>query len=165
MNNFYTGVGSRETTKEALNILTQVADFLSSRYRLRTGGAGGADSAFLDGSNGNADVYIPWLGFYYGAGNIKVTGSDEKALEIARKMHPAWERCSPGVKKLHTRNVHQLLGENLDKPSDFLICWTPGAKTVGGSGIAIRLAQEYNVPVINTYGLTFEKVCEKIYTL
>jgi len=80
-----------------------------------------------------------------------------KAMEIAEKFHPAWNRCSSYAKKLHARNAFQVLGRNLNKPSSFLICWTPDGcishKTrsikTGGTGTAISIADHYNVPVFN----------------
>ena len=63
----------------------------------------------------------------------------------------------PGAQKLHGRNVYQVLGRNLDKPSRFLVCWTPDGvvsgeyctRATGGTGMAIRIACAENVPVLN----------------
>ena len=59
--------------------------------------------------------------------------------------------------QFHTRNVFQVLGEDLNNPSKMLVCWTPdGAKETkdtsyitGGTRTAIRLANVYGVPVYN----------------
>lgn len=50
-----------------------------------------------------------------------------------------------------------MLGISLQKPADFVICWTPdGARTAaetsqetGGTGQAIRVASAYGVKVYN----------------
>jgi hypothetical protein len=74
---------------------------------------------------------------------------------IAAKYHPGWDYCKFGAKKLHSRNVHQILGQNLDSPTKFVVGWTPdGATTVttnktGGTGQAIRIAVGYGVEVFN----------------
>lgn len=49
----------------------------------------------------------------------------------------------------HARNCHQVLGANLDSPVDFVLCWTPGGATTGGTATAIKLARKHNIPVIN----------------
>jgi len=48
--------------------------------------------------------------------------------------------CSDYAKKLHGRNVKQVLGDDLKTPSDFLLCWTKEGKDVGGTRTAIVLA-------------------------
>lgn len=55
------------------------------------------------------------------------------------------------------RNVLQVLGPNLNEPSEFTICWTQdGAytqamrgKKTGGTGLAISISCNYGVPVFN----------------
>lgn len=72
-----------------------------------------------------------------------------QAYRIAQAYHPAWERLSPGVRALMARNVHVLLGADLDSPATFFLCWTPGGETVGGTGHAIRVALAHGIPVVN----------------
>ncbi len=58
---------------------------------------------------------------------------------------------------LHVRNTFQVLGPNLDDPSDFVVCWTPDgaekaedtSEVTGGTGTAIRIASTYEIPVYN----------------
>ena len=55
------------------------------------------------------------------------------------------------------RNICQVTGETLDKPSDFVVCWTPDGctnkatrnKETGGTGQAIAYADTTSVPVFN----------------
>lgn len=72
-----------------------------------------------------------------------------RALLIARHFHPAWERCSQGAQKLHTRNVPQVLGQTLSSPVRFVLCWTKDGGPTGGTGQAIRIANALPVPVLN----------------
>lgn len=72
-----------------------------------------------------------------------------RALLIARHFHPAWQRCSPGAQKLHTRNVPQVLGETLSSPARFVLCWTKDGGASGGTGQAIRIADHLRIPVLN----------------
>lgn len=48
---FYTGIGSRQTPPEILKMMTKIATQLESKgWVLRSGGAEGADEAFLQES-------------------------------------------------------------------------------------------------------------------
>ena len=68
------------------------------------------------------------------------------------------------MRKLHGRNVHQVLGSTpAARPikSACLICWTPDGKASGGTGQAIRIAEKAEIPIWNlwdedTYDVAFE---------
>lgn len=147
---YYTGVGSRETPPEIIASMSSIAMTLAARdYCLRSGGAPGADTAFEQGvpPSGAKEIFLPWRGFN-GHPSPLFTPSAE-ALAIAATIHPAWHRCSLGAQKLHARNVHQILGPKLDSPSEFVVCWTKGGVTVGGTATVIRLALQHKIPVYN----------------
>ena len=53
----------------------------------------------------------------------------------------------------------------LDIPSDFLICWTKDAREEGGTGMTIRIARDYGVPVFNAGGFTdLDSFKNKVYS-
>jgi hypothetical protein len=142
---YYTGVGSRKTPLAILDLMTRIAEKMNKRgYRLRSGGAMGADTAFEIGAGEMKDIYF-------------AHHANEEAKAIAEKFHPAWEKCSEYAKKLHGRNAFQILGQGLNTPSEYCICWTPDGcikhadrtRTTGGTGTAISIADAYGVPVIN----------------
>jgi len=114
---------------------------------LRSGGADGADSAF-ESCAGMANIFLPWSGFN-GHKTGFVVGASTRLATIAADYHPAWSKLSEGAKRLHTRNVAQVLGANPpdSAESSFVLCWTPGAKGGGGTGQAIRIAKAYSIPV------------------
>jgi len=146
---YYAGIGSRKTPPDILDIMDRLAIKLEqSDYTLRSGGADGADKAFAQ-SVTNKQIFIPWKGF----NNIdsEFIGAASEAYELAEKLHPAWNRCSQGAKKLHARNIHQILGPTLspDEYSSFVVCWTPNGNLVGGTATAIKLANNNNIEVIN----------------
>lgn len=139
MRKFYSGVGSRSTPLGACNLMRTIAGFLEKYgYVLRSGGAVGADQAFESGVKNPENKEI----FYIG-------DSTDEAERIAAKIHPAWDKCSPLVRKLHGRNIFQVLGKDLISPSEFLVCWTPEGKPVGGTRTAIVLAERHRIPVFN----------------
>lgn len=165
MNKYYTMIGSRSTPPEQFNKLVQIARYLKSvGYIVRSGGADGADTAAEIGANNeNMNIYLPWEGFngrssdnrgYIDSTKLK---DYEKAVEIASKTHPAWNRCSRGARALHTRNVFQVLGGNLSKEphSEFVVCWAEPASNPafvkGGTATAVSLARKYSIPVFNLY--------------
>ncbi len=52
-------------------------------------------------------------------------------------------------KKLHARNCFQILGYDLNSPSEFIICWTKSGKLVGGTAQGLRIAIKYNIKIYN----------------
>jgi hypothetical protein len=117
---------------------------------LRSGAAPGADRAFergCDRGGGAKEIYLPWVGFEGREDGIVI--EDERAFEIAARIHPAWSGLTEGAKRLHARNVCQVLGRDLDSPSRFLVCWTDRGKLTGGTATAIQVALEHEVPVFN----------------
>lgn len=154
---YYAGIGSRETPRELLDLFTRVAKYLSTKnYILRSGGAKGSDKAFELGAI-HKEIYLPWKGFEGNNSNLIV--KDEKAFEIAEKYHPRWVYLSQSAQKLQARNSHQILGKDLASPSDFVICWTKGGKGSGGTGQAIRIAKDYNIPVFDCGKYSDVKEC------
>ena len=166
MKKFYTGIGSRETPKEILDLMKQYAERLYELgYILRSGGADGADTAFEVKAKGKKQIYLPWKGFN-GRKSKRFNITDE-AMELAEKLHSGWKYLKPGSKKLMARNCYQVLGEDLETPSDFVICWTSDGcenhvnrtSKTGGTGQAISLADLNDIPV---YNLANQESIEKL---
>lgn len=155
----YTGVGSREIPRDKYDILADYAEALAlAGYTARSGAADGADSAIEEGAdrgNGTKEIYLPWRGFNDSKSALCGVASD--ALKIAATVHPAWAALSDAAKKLHGRNVYQVLGRNLSEPSDFVLCWTKDGLELeknrtsksGGTATAIVLGLRNNIPVFN----------------
>jgi len=132
----YTGVGSRSTPEPVQVVMTAVACNLSTMgFTLRSGGARGADQAFELGAT-KKEIYY-------------ATDSSAEAEAIAARIHPNWSACDKLARGYHVRNVLQCLGRDLATPSEFLVCWTPGAKAVGGTRTAIMVAAEHGIPTFN----------------
>lgn len=133
----------------------QAMQLAKQGWLLRSGGADGADHAFERGcdlANGNKEIWLPWP---------KFNGSDSpfilprsgpmmlRAWAIAESLHPAWHACSPPARRLHARNVLQILGADFETPVDKVICWTPNGALVGGTATALRLAKQYEIEIVN----------------
>ena len=150
MSLFYTGVGSRETPDFVCRAMTDIAVILEDAgLILRSGGADGADAAFEEGVTHLKEIYLPWEGF--NGNDSRLFGVCDKAVELALQIHPAPQKLlnRPKALKLHARNCYQVLGKDLSTPSDFLICWTEGAKKSGGTRTAIVLAEKNKIPILN----------------
>jgi len=148
----YAGIGSRETPPDVCQAMCNIAMFLSVRgWTLRSGHADGADKAFELGAT-HRQIFLPWAGFNGrqpdGVRYI-VPEVTPTMIDIAARHHPAWHRCSGPAKKLHIRNVCQVLGLDCNTPADMVICWTRDGKGGGGTGQAIRIAKSYNIPIFD----------------
>jgi len=165
---YYAGIGSRQTPGTILNVMKDVAFYLSlDNYVLRSGAASGADTAFEEGCDrifGEKEIYLPSPRFNNSLSELYIIS--EAAKEVAKSFHPNFNGLSDYAKLLMSRNSYQVLGKDLNSPSLFVICWTDDGsdgihvKTsgkTGGTGQAIRIANHYGIPVHN---LRNEKVLE-----
>lgn len=156
----YTGIGARKTPISILKRMTKFGEGLGQLgLILRSGGADGADTAFelgCDVIGGHKEIFLPWKGFNKKHSHFyKIP---EKAFEIAADVYgPSWLYIKRSIKLFMARNIQQVLGKNLDDPSDFVITWTPDgcksqeqrSKETGGTGQAIACASERGIPVFN----------------
>jgi hypothetical protein len=147
----YTGIGSRKTPTDILEVMTLLACMLAEDgWLLRSGGAAGADSAFEEGclaARGRNEIYWPWPKF--NTRNNGIAFDTTLGQQIAAEIHPAWKNCSPAAKKLHGRNVYQVLGWTMDAPSKAVVCWTSKGELRGGTSTALVLAQHMDIPIFN----------------
>ena len=155
----YSGIGSRSTPPEVLEQMTAIATQLESLgFSLRTGGALGADTAFLNGIQTNpeaVELYLPWQGYNdYESPHHHVP---IESIHLASMHHPNWSVCKDSVRKLHGRNCNIILGPDVRQPTEslFVICYTEGAKAKGGTGLAISVADSALIPIFD-FGLGIE---------
>ncbi|MFK4132216.1 hypothetical protein ACI2KR_07975 [Pseudomonas luteola] len=176
----YAGVGTRNINKDAsFFFMCFGACAAFSGLKVNSGSADGSDTSFEFGAKIAYDamcemdsrlvprnygavmnMFLPWKGFN-GRENIGNTGYidrvNPRAHEIAATFHSNWARLDDSVRKLMSRNVMQILNEQLNRTVRFVMCETPdGAVTAkqtspktGGTGQAIRIADHYKVPVYN----------------
>ena len=162
----YAGIGARATPAAVLADMETMAAWLArTGWHLSSGGADGADSAFAAGAPAEQrTIWLPWRGYNGHRGpDCRVLSAAAMAacLEIAAPLHPAWERCSPAVRKLHARNA-AVLGLTLDRPVDAVVAWTVQGRVEGGTGMAIRIAGANGIPVLNLGSMSPRAVCERL---
>lgn len=139
MTMYYAGIGSRTTPQDVCNLMTRLAVSLEAKgYKLRSGGADGADKAFERGVRDTANKEI-----------FRPKDATIEAIQLASEVHPAWHHCNDYARRLHGRNSQIILGRNLDVPVKFVICWTPKGNEVGGTALGMRLATKRGITVYN----------------
>ena len=168
----YAGIGARATPSSVLADMTVIAGWLArtrvpaTGWHLHSGGAKGADTAFAEGAPaGQRTLFLPWPGYngHRGPDCVALSGSDLRdCMAIAADLHPAWERCSRSVRKLHARNVAILMDRTCDRPVDAVVCWTAAGLVSGGTGMAIRIAGAHGIPVFNLGSMSPRTVCERL---
>ncbi len=148
-----TGIGSRETPQEFCDLFEELgAEARLHDWWVRSGHADGADYAFEKGAKDRCIVYLPWNGFNRDRSVLGVPRTQplrDEVLKIVYKHERYAKNLKDPVKLIKSRNVYQVLGEDLKSPSDVLVCWTEEGAVVGGTGLAIKIAMDYGIPVVN----------------
>lgn len=163
----YTGIGSRKAPPEILKAMASLGKYMALEgFTLRSGGAKGADSAFEDGCDsvhGKKEIYLPYA--FFNRNQSPLFGSHYGARRIAKLFHPNWDNIGDHGRDFMGRNTYQVLGVDLNKPTEFIVCWTPHGKIVGGTGQALRMADHYRIPVINLGSMDLTEAQDKILNL
>lgn len=149
---------------------------------IRSGGAAGADviaeEAYFDAINettaepDQVEIYVPWKFFQATRGinnplhHLHVTPSDpvliQRANEMVYNTHPNPRALTQGALKLHSRNMNQVFGLDLNTPIDACICWTENGIKSGGTASAITLCERINIPVFNLGSPNKEALLEQL---
>jgi hypothetical protein len=119
---------------------------------LRSGGAVGADTAFAKHST-NKEIFIPWNGFnglWEDDQHFVVSDPEiiKDAESILKTVHPNFHQLGVAARKLHTRNIFQIIGADLTTPVDLVVYWCPkgaGNTVLGGTATAVKLTRKLNI--------------------
>lgn len=164
---YITGVGSRKVKPFFPNLATIISRRACELgYILRTGDAIGMDRGFREGviDTSLKHVYsakkLPWA----------IHGPScelwDEAIAIVSAIHPAWHKCDPYTRMLHGRNVFQVIGEDLNTPSELYVCYAPPLGTdrkavSGGTNTSYQVARDWGIPIFNIYFKEdFNRLCE-----
>lgn len=163
MNKIYAGIGARKTPDLIITAMNHIGRQLSEQgWLLRSGNARGADQAFQKGTIGinSREIHLPWDGYNYGRienPSFLVPVPSPEMLDIAARHHPMWDVkrrdgtpiLTDEMKMFMIRNVTIIRGADLNTPAAMVICWTPAAAITGGTGHALKVAQEADIPIFN----------------
>lgn len=138
----YAGIGARDTPDNILLLMQGIGQHLGRKgYMLRSGGARGADTSFARFAT-NRHIFTAYDSQFHPAW-----------FTHAARYHPRWGKLNERAKELHARNSAIMLGANLDSPVDFVVCWTADGRASGGTGQALRIAEDLKIPVYNLYDI------------
>ncbi len=156
----YTGIGARVLASGLQIEFIKIGRHLAQAgLVLRSGGAEGADWAFeagCDDGSGRKEISLPWKGFNHNRSTLILSNPiPDNIASIARNIYPHWDYVTEPVRRLHARNVTQILGWDLNDPSAFVVCYTErpynDPKAVGGTLFGIKLAEANDIPVYNFF--------------
>jgi hypothetical protein len=163
------GIGSRETPNNILLEMELIGRYCKENsITVRSGHADGADWAFEKGAQERCIAYLPWDRFnsqLKSNAKLVTVPYDDKYFQITKTFHPNVKALSKGALSLMNRNGCQVLGLNLDKYANFVVCWTKDGKLAGGTAQAIKIANFYDIPVYNMFFAnlnTAEKIIAKL---
>jgi hypothetical protein len=155
MGRIYAGIGSRNITSKVSIKLFSIGKVLANKgYTLRSGGANGADFIFesaCDSVSGKKEIFLPWKGFNNNTSTLILSEpAPQEVIDITKSIYNNYAMSTYPVKRLHMRNVYQILGLDLVTPVEFVVCWTDRANTdTGGTMFGVTLAKSRNIPVYN----------------
>ena len=166
----YTGIGTRDSTDEDERNIKYISESLSEKgWTVYSGNAPGSDIAFQKYSSGNYVAWLPWKRFNYDEfdckeGGALVVGHKLAGLKSIEKYHPNPSALKQGMRALMARNYYQIKGLGLFPQSSFVVCCAvpTGNGVKGGTGQAVRIAQDLGLPIINIRQEGWKKKIEDI---
>lgn len=160
-----TGIGSRETPSKILKEMVKIGQYCRENgITVRSGHADGADWAFEQGAQERCIAYLPSASFNSQLVSLSkkvVVPFNDKYDRITDTFHPNPRALKSFGRLLMNRNACQVLGLNLDKPTNYIICWTKDGGPSGGTGQALRIAKAHHIPIFNMFYDELNS-CEKI---
>lgn len=150
----YAGIGDVNIPANIQELMKMIGEELAHQgYVLRTGGAKGADTAFMEGcdkAKGIKEIFYP--------SDIHVNA---KTLKIAKEIHGHWEYCEnkqpkPGNKysfpvQAHCRNMKIINGDLLNNPVEFTIAYQDINQVTGGTWQGIKYSKKLGIKVYNLF--------------
>lgn len=157
-----TGIGTRKTNRQAFSMLYGIARRMAYQgWNLRSGGAIGSDTAWERGWEGfdTKQIFLTRgtstvIAKNTACGRISDYGDIWlEAEDIASRIHPRWENLDETSQALHTRNVFQILGLDLQSKTDVVAAYAPpaGNSVKGGTATAFNLARAKGIPTFNLW--------------
>jgi len=147
-------IGSKNFRNADDEKLCQIIGYFiaSQNIQVATGNAVGCDQAYAKGANevNESLVHLYLVNenhnkYAIKPGNHIYYAKDHPEwVDIASRNHPAYQYQSEYVRNLFNRNVGIILNSNL-----VIALPNPNKSSGGGTGHSIRVAEEFNIPVLN----------------
>lgn len=151
-------IGSRVTPPIVLSWMEKIGEALvKAGHTIVSGNAPGADQAWACGGNradpSKVELHLPWSGFekqFIHKNNVVIVFANLKSedqdirLKVAAGLHGGWHNCSQGAQKLLGRN-HCII----EQASCVYGYLNPKKLGGGGTGMAFKMAEFFNIPTFN----------------
>lgn len=162
MTKIVAGIGTRHppTDDADLNETMRIFCYFAVKmgWHLRSGAAIGMDSWFERLWDNNKEIFIAKEHISgkrhgYDGANFIEGPQEVAACNIMKKIHPAGHRLKGIAKAMHTRNIFQILGEDLTTPADLIVYYAKfddeGAEITGGTRTAVVLGKQRGINEFN----------------
>ena len=153
----YSGVGSRTIPSRCMDDIHKLSVVLESKFdaKLRTGGAIGADLAFMKYTS-NHEIFLPYEG-YNGTrsnGDSILTVDECQDIDEAWRIAASFHKLGNKIKNKHKykplmRNVYNVLGRDLKSPSDVVLYWNCLSNPTSGTQHTVDIAKAFNINTFN----------------
>ena len=175
----FTIIGNRDAPVYERDKYVPIVKFLLHAGHIgRSGGAVCMDDVLTQAvkellAEGNSDIkaeiYLPkkyFNGLASGDLNGRVMNASEfsnlpEATELASKLHAAWYYCDAWSRSLHSRNMYEIKGKDLNTPADFVLTYAKTNRNgaiMRGTATAAALATSLNIPIFNSYVTPFDGI-------
>lgn len=157
-------IGSRETPKSLYPLMNAMGEYFCSKgIHSYSGGAPGPDEEFLRNyDKSKTTVIIAYNGFNnHDDSQEGVIVWDNlsnqakiKSIIKARSVTDYFEKVSPTIQKLFSRNAMQILGLECMDPVDGVFFYAPESrygKISGGTRVAVEIARNAGIPTYNLF--------------
>ncbi len=161
--NIFTMIGSKGTRDNVLELGFQLSVLLlENKWHGYSGNAPGMDRvlnrAMIKTNTFNGTIFLPWKGFeladlpdrcFYTFDDKSETGL--KCVEIIKEIIPWFGNLRAGGIKLHSRDILQVKGADLNTLTTVVIHSAKGSskQPTGGTRTAIVLSRNLNIPEFN----------------
>lgn len=151
----YTIVANNDVPPEIASKFEEIAKRLEQReYTVRIGGMEGIDDR-IEKAVKKFELHLPWREFNGKQSKFYYNG--ERAFAVAKMFHPTFDSMKKGIQAFLAKNARLILGDKMNSPTLFLLCWTEdGAESIrertaktGFSGHPIAIASALGVPIFN----------------
>lgn len=157
---FYTGVGSRDITPDETTLITAIGKKMATLgYKLRSGAADGADTAFELGcleTSLDREIYVPWNGFNKRFCGIYIKEPSDNQFATARKflvnnhILPWFDNMNMLSQLFHVRNYYQVVGFSGVRSRVCVYAANENrGEPVGGTRTAVMVSRHFGIPTFN----------------
>lgn len=162
MTKIVAGIGTRHppTDDADLNETMRVFCYFAVKmgWHLRSGAAIGMDSWFERLWDNNKEIFIAKERISgkrhgYDGANFVEGPLEVAAFNIMKHIHPKGSKLKGIAKAMHTRNIFQILGEDLNTPVDLIVYYAKfddeGAEITDGTRTAVVLGKQRGINEFN----------------